>query len=63
VYWYLKYYDPTDDRCCLCRELIDDEHVPLVLFHERGRATLMARFHMEPCGASLLQSGYFAVKD
>jgi hypothetical protein len=33
-YWYTEWFDPSDDRCSLCRGPIDEETVPLCLFKE-----------------------------
>lgn len=62
LYWYVKRYDPANDLCCLCREVIPDEDVPLILFKERGSQTLMCRLHWEPCGAHLLAAGHLKVQ-
>ena len=43
-HWYTEWFDPADDRCCLCRGPIAEEDVPLILFKQVGRATWQARF-------------------
>lgn len=54
MYWYVRWFDESDDRCCVCREPIPEDDVPLILFKERGRETLMARLHFS-CGAPFLR--------
>jgi hypothetical protein len=52
VFWFTKGFDEDDDRCCggTCREKIDPESVPLMIFREvpiagqRKPATWVARF-------------------
>jgi hypothetical protein len=63
IFWYLERYDPAEDRCCICRELIPDDDVPLILWKKTGRRTLMARIHWKPCVESLMAAGVLQVKD
>jgi len=62
IYWYVKYHEPEDDRCCVCRQPIAEEDVPLILFRERGRDTLMARIHFGLCANTLIASGQLTIK-
>lgn len=43
-YWYTERHDPVDDRCSKCRELIDEDTVPLILFKDVDEETWQARF-------------------
>jgi hypothetical protein len=56
LYWYLDRFDPAEDRCSFCREVIPDADVPLIIWRGRGSSTAMARLHV-PCGRLLLAAG------
>jgi hypothetical protein len=45
LYWYLERFDPAEDRCSFCRELIPDADVPLIIWRGKGYDTAMARLH------------------
>jgi hypothetical protein len=57
LWWYTERFDPAEDRCCVCRELIPEEEVPLILFKTVGTATWQTRLHWEPCANGLLVRG------
>jgi hypothetical protein len=70
VYWYVEWFDPAADLCCVCREPIPEEDVPLILFKEREaqtitaagaivthKQTLQARVHFDPCAHVLIEGG------
>lgn len=61
LYWYLEYSDPAEDRCSLCRELIPEDDIPLILWRGKGKQTIMARLHYEPCGTKLMGTGYIKI--
>lgn len=53
LFWYTEWFDPADDRCCVCREPIPEEDVPLILFQDVEGQTWQSRIHFEPCAAQL----------
>jgi hypothetical protein len=48
IFWYVSWFDLDDDRCCapLCRKLIDEDDVPLILFKGEGKAVQQSRIHV-----------------
>jgi hypothetical protein len=61
LYWYTEWFDPAADLCCLCRQPIPEDDVPLILFKTVGRQTWQCRLHMDPCGQTLIASGALAI--
>jgi len=57
LWWYTEWFDPSDDRCCVCQTLIPEEDVPLILFKDVGGQTWQCRIHWEPCASTLMSSG------
>jgi hypothetical protein len=63
LWWYSQWYDPDDDRCCLCRGAISDDEVPLILFRKiDAHETWQARIHWRPCAESLFACGFLNTK-
>jgi hypothetical protein len=61
-WWYTEWFDETDDRCCVCRQLIPEDDVPLILFKDVGGQTWQTRIHWHPCAETLFASGALAVR-
>jgi len=67
LFWYTDWFDPNADLCCVCREPIPEEDVPLILFKkvvskEDGRQTWQTRIHFHPCAERLIKQGVIAMK-
>lgn len=54
LWWYTEWFDPSDDRCCVCRKLIPEEDVPLILFKSVAGQTWQSRIHWEPCATPII---------
>lgn len=63
VYWYTDWFDPDDDRCSFCRNLIPQAEVPFILFRSEDKKCEQARFHWTPCGEHLISTGYVKIRD
>jgi hypothetical protein len=63
LWWYTDWFDPAADLCCICRQPIPEDDVPLILFQTRGETTWQSRMHMDPCGQILLAGGTLTIKD
>lgn len=62
LWWYTDWFDPAADLCCLCREPIPEDDVPLILFKDVGGQTWESRMHWEPCAQTLMASGHLSFK-
>ena len=49
IFWYLRWYDPTEDRCCAygCRRIMTEDEVPLIMFRGEGEDCQQTRLHFE----------------
>ena len=63
LFWYTAWFDPAEDRCCVCRGPIPDAEVPLILFQDVQGQTWQSRMHFEPCAQTLFASGHLQLKD
>lgn len=61
LWWYTEWFDPSQDLCCVCRELIPEEDVPLIMFTTVGEQTWQTRIHFEPCAQTLIASGAIVI--
>jgi hypothetical protein len=48
IFWYVEYFEQDGDLCCApdCRQPIDEDEVPLILFKGTGKDCRQARLHV-----------------
>jgi hypothetical protein len=62
LWWYTEWFDPAADLCCVCRQPIPEEDVPLILFKDVGRQTWQSRIHFHPCADQLFARGHLTLE-